>query len=90
MQKINKQYSLIYISGDVDLLGDPDSLGRFPYSLRSAVCFWTMHSLPKIADRGSADATVDAVTRVINKDTGSFDVRRQYFQRLIKIFRKQP
>jgi putative chitinase len=61
---LSKQYRSLYADG-ADLVANPDQVANFPYSLRSAVCFWIQHGLPALADRGSSDANVNAITDVI-------------------------
>ena len=62
-----------------DFVVHPELLGQFPYDIRSAVCFWNSHGLPKLADAGSKPAHVDAITAVINKNTPTYDKRRANF-----------
>ena len=80
------QYNAIYGASNVDFVANPDLLMDFPYSVRSAVCFWIQHGLQKLADQGSSDANVDAITAVINKKTPSYDQRRANFHKAITVF----
>lgn len=80
------EYHGIYGASDVDFVANPDLVGTFPYTVRSAVCFWIQHGLPKLADNGSTDADVDAITAVINKNTNSYDQRRENFQQAVQAF----
>ena len=77
---LNNSYKKYY---DFDTAHDfvvhPELLGQFPYDIRSAVCFWNSHGLPKLADAGSKPANVDAITAVINKNTPTYDKRRANF-----------
>jgi len=75
----NKRYHQIYPDPAADLVADPSLLERFPYNLRSAVCFWLNNGLDKKADAGSAPEVVDSITRVINSKTDSYDERRAHF-----------
>ena len=67
-------------------VANPDQVASFPHSVRSAVCFWVQHGLPALADHGSSDLNVDAITAVINKDTPSYGDRRNNFQQAIQVF----
>lgn len=80
------QYRAIYGAGGVDFVANPELVATFPYTVRSAVCFWIQHGLPEKADNGSADANVDAITAVINKNTDSYDERRENFHKAWQIF----
>lgn len=73
------RYASIYGSG-VDFEQDPDQVAVFPYSLRSAVCFWSQHGLHNLADLGTTGAHVDSITAVINKKTDSYARRRGHFE----------
>ena len=73
------QYGKLY--GDaVDFEANPDKMADFPYTVRSAVCFWIEHGLQTLADKGETDATVDSITEVINLNTDSYANRRTNFK----------
>lgn len=76
---VTTRYKLLYPNSAVDFEATPDLMADFPYSLRSAVCFWIENKLPALADAGSGDAQVDAITAVINQDTDSYAARRAHF-----------
>jgi putative chitinase len=76
---VTARYKDLY-SPAADFVASPDLMKDFPYSVRSAVCFWIMKGLPKVADRGDTKADVDAVTQIVNKNTDSYAQRRQYFR----------
>jgi putative chitinase len=63
-----------------DFVGDPDAVGVMPGALLSAIGFWAMHGLGRVADLGAADAVVDRVTAVVNLHTASYPQRREGFQ----------
>jgi len=71
---------------EVDFVNDPDKMTEFPYTLRSAVCFWSLHKLPQLADKGEAAQDVDRITKVINAKTNSYADRRKNFATALKIF----
>jgi len=77
---ITTQYRKLYAGAAVDFEQNPELVKDFPYSARSAVCFWVMNGLPTVADRGSGDADVDAVTAVVNAGTNSYGDRRAHFR----------
>jgi putative chitinase len=67
--KLNDQYKLTYGATDIDFLATPDAAKQFPYTVRSAVCYWLWNHLPEKADLGSLPANVNAITDVINRGT---------------------
>lgn len=77
---VTEQYKKLYPAETMDFEETPEKLADFPHDLRSAVCFWVMRGLPKLADAGSSGADVDAITAVINKDTDSYAHRRGHFE----------
>ena len=62
-------------------------MGIFPYTVRSAVCFWIEHGLQNLADGGKTDENVDRITKVINKDTDSYANRRANFKAALDALR---
>lgn len=83
---LTNQYGKIYGADGSDFVAKPDLVSTFPYTVRSAVCFWIQHGLPALADRGSSPANVDAITNVVNQGTKSAGQRRGNFQKAIKVF----
>ena len=80
-----KDYHKTFWGEEVDFVGQPDILHtQFKYSVRSGVYFWLKNNIFVEADKGDADENVDAVTRIINRDTDSYDERRKHFQRIYK------
>ena len=47
-----RQYRKIYGNDAIDFEKDPELLSTFPYTVRSAVCFWLWKNLDSLADRG--------------------------------------
>lgn len=78
-RRINGWYAKIYGESAVDFVKNPDLLVKFPYSLRTAVCFWLMRHCPQVADAGSQPTNVDSITRIVNRDTDSYQERRAHF-----------
>lgn len=74
-----RRYKLLYPGSAVDFEATPDLMAEFPYNLRSAVCFWIENGLHTLADAGSEPAHVDAITKIMNLYTDSYDARRGHF-----------
>lgn len=55
-----------YWSGKTDFVVNPDLVAIFPYTLRSAVYFWVDNFCWRYADGGVDDASIDAVTKIVN------------------------
>ena len=81
-----KQYKLLYGASDVDFEANPDLVAEFPYSVRSAVCYWIQHGLQKLAAQGDSDDNVNAITHVINARTDSKALRCANFHKAITVF----
>lgn len=84
---IDAQCRTLYPGLAVDFVDDPDAMGVFPGSVRSAVAFWVMNGLHKLADRGTTGADVDRITAVINAKTDSYADRRANFITALNAFR---
>jgi putative chitinase len=76
---VTRQCQLLYPGVDVDFVNHPDMMGATPGAERSAVGYWIMNGLHKLADRGATAADVDRITAVINKNTDSYAARRANF-----------
>jgi putative chitinase len=77
--EVTRQCQLLYPGMDVDYVANPGLMAAFPGAPRSAVGYWTMKGLHKLADMGSTGADVDRITAVINKNTDSYPARRANF-----------
>lgn len=77
---INAQYAKLYPNDAVDFVKKPELMAEYPYTIRSAVCFWIFHGLHKLADKGSKDADVDRITAIVNKNTHSYKERCAHFK----------
>lgn len=77
---ITRWYQRIYQDSKVDFLLNPELAEQFPWSLRTAVCYWLSRGLPEKADRGPTDSAVDSITAVINKFTDSYEQRKEHFR----------
>lgn len=79
-------YHKIFWSEDVDFIEAPDILHtNYKYSVRSGVYFWLKNNLFLRADEGAGREHVDAVTRIINRDTDSYAKRWNNFERIYKV-----
>lgn len=83
---IGKQYKLLYPSNPVDFGVSPEKVKEFPFSVRSAVTFWILHGLHKLADKGVTSADVDRITAVINLKTESYQERQNNFNKSLHVF----
>lgn len=75
-----RQYRGLYSDTSVDFEVSPALMAEFPYSVRSAICFWVGHRLHKLADHGRTPADVDRITAVVNLQTDSYEKRRNHFR----------
>lgn len=82
-----RQYRQIYGNDKVDFERDPELLSTFPYTVRSAVCYWLWKNLHTLADRGNKPADVDRITAVINKWTDTYQKRRANFELAYEAFK---
>ena len=80
-----KEYHNSFWGEDVDFVQTPDLLHEnYKYSVRSGIYFWLSNNLFAEADKGATDSVVDAITRIINRDTDSYGIRRQHFKRIFE------
>lgn len=77
---ITNFYNVLFGKGDVDFEKNPEWMATYPYTVRSAVCYWVWKELASLADRGSSGADVDRITAVVNKYTDSYARRREHFK----------
>ena len=83
-----RTYHKLYGDTSIDFEKNPDIVANFPFSLRSAVCFWVLHNLYKLADRGSDGSNVNQITEVVNfyTDERSYAARRGHFMKALNVF----
>ena len=86
-KQVAEHYAKLYPASPMDFAGAPDKVAEFPYSLRSAICFWLQHGLHKLADRGLSAGDVDRITRVVNPATNSYADRRTHFKAAYDAFK---
>ncbi|WP_460111944.1 peptidoglycan DD-metalloendopeptidase family protein [Pseudomonas sp. H3_D04] len=81
-----KTYHKTFWGEEVDFVGSPDLLHtKYQYSVRSGVYFWLKNSIFAEADKGDTRENVDAVTKIINRDTDSYLKRWNNFERIYKV-----
>jgi len=76
--KIN--YSAFGKSIGVDVVSNPDLVAT-TYPLLSAAWFWHNDNISAIADKGSSNDVVTAVTRIVNGGTNGLAEREAYFSK---------
>ena len=81
------QYNTLYPDQNVSFEASPDLMSDFPYTVRSAVCFWMQHQLHKLADRGAKVSDVDRITKIVNLHTDSYGDRRANFKVAYRAFK---
>jgi len=64
-ETFSKKYS-VYWPDKADFVSNPELIAQFPYTLRSAVYFWSENGCWKAADDGINDVAIDAVTKIVN------------------------
>lgn len=64
-ESFTKKYPALW-GEKVDFMAQPDFLSKMPYALRSAIFFWVDNECYTQADNGITDATIDAVTKIVN------------------------
>lgn len=77
---ITNFYNSLFGKSDVDFEKNPEWMATYPYSVRSAVCYWVWKELAGLADLGSTGADVDRITAIVNKYTDSYARRREHFK----------
>lgn len=77
---VSAKHASVFGDASVNFERDPDLLTVFPYSLRSAICYWLINGLYRLADKGSSAGDVDRVTRVVNANTHSYKERQHHFK----------
>lgn len=83
---VSASYKRIY-GGDVDFVANPELMESFPYTVRSAVAFWMMSGLDKVADKGDKPENVDAVTSIVDNGTSTYADRRKNFTEAYNAFK---
>lgn len=70
----------------IDIAADPDSALTARGAMISAMGYWYSNKLNQKADKGSQPSHVDDITAVINKNTDSYDDRKQHFLTTKSVF----
>ena len=81
-----KQYKKLYTDA-ADFILHPEMLQKHPHSIRSAVVFWILHGLHKLADAGDSSSVVDSITKKVNLHTDSYSKRQAHFQSAYQAFK---
>ena len=84
--EVTKKYREVYDDDQIDFVSKPDLMMEFPYTLRSAVCYWLINKLQNLADRGKAPQDVDRITKVVNAKTDSYNARQKNFAAALDAF----
>ncbi|MFV2092927.1 MAG: glycoside hydrolase family 19 protein [Hyphomicrobiales bacterium] len=82
-----RAFSLVHTEmfGEViDFEKNPDLLFEPKYAVRSALFFWSKNGLYAIADRGVNEGAANAITRIINRRTDTYEDRWKHVEKLHK------
>ena len=86
-KEISRTYQQLYGGAPIEFEKNPDIVSNFPLSVRSSVCFWIIHKLYRIADRGKGASDVDQITEIVNKNTTSYAERTSNFTKALNVFK---
>jgi putative chitinase len=64
---------------NIDLVSDPDLLLQPELAMRAAGWFWDKHKLNLLADKGTDDEVVKAITKVVNGGLNGIEDRLNRF-----------
>lgn len=78
-QSVQTEMDRKFPGSGVDIMADGDQILGPRGGMISAMGFWTSNGLNEVADRGEADANVNAVTAIVNLHTHSYAQRRTHF-----------
>lgn len=76
---VQKEIDAKYPESGIDIIKTEDDVLTPKGAMLSAMGYWTLHNLNTSADGGDADANVDGITAIINKNTDSYAARRDNF-----------
>ncbi|TAJ15398.1 hypothetical protein DMA11_01820 [Marinilabiliaceae bacterium JC017] len=82
---VNKTIQEKYSESQINIINNPDSILSHKGAIISAAAYWFRNGLNEKADKGDSDNNVDSITRVINKNTDSYNDRREHFHFVKKI-----
>ena len=85
-EETTSRYKKVYGEYNIDFVNNPELMAQFPYSIRSAVCYWLNKKLYKLADNGSDPNTVDTISKVVNNSPDSLSNRRIHFFKALYAF----
>ena len=84
-EEFNKDQKEIWDKDDVDFVQNPEKALEDKYAVRSALWFWKKHHLEINAAKGLTKSESYAITKVVNKNTESYDDRFENLTKIIKI-----
>lgn len=67
-----------------NFISSPQLLSTPKYAVRSALAFWRINELYKLADKGSSKNVTDSITKKVNKYTNSYDSRHKILAELVR------
>ncbi|WP_281991300.1 hypothetical protein [Aquimarina aggregata] len=79
-ESVNDEIEGHYSNSDIDIIDNPNDILTTKGALLSAMGYWTSNNLNNLADNGSNDSHVNAITAVINLYTESYAQRREHFE----------
>jgi len=85
-ESVNDEISDQYSDSGIDIIATPSDILTTKGALISAMAYWTLNNLNTLADNGSEDSHVNAITAVINLHTGSYSERREHFETTSETF----
>ncbi len=78
-EAVNEEIESNYPDSNINIIDNPDDILTARGALLSAMGYWTDNNLNNLADNGSEDSHVNAITAVINLYTESYSQRREHF-----------
>ncbi len=86
-ESVNDEILEKYQNSNIDIIESPDDILSSKGALLSAMGYWTLNGLNNLADNGSEDSHVNAITAVINLYTESYSERREHFETASNTFK---
>lgn len=84
-EEFNEDQKEIWNKDDVDFLQNPEKVLEDKYAVRSALWFWKKHHLEINSAKGLTKSESYAITKVVNKNTESYDDRFKNLTEIMKI-----
>ena len=86
-QDVQTHIDAKYPGSGIDIIARPADILTPRGGMISAMGFWSLKALYVKADVGATDAVVDSITRIVNRDTGSYGERQDNFKITARVFR---